>query len=320
MRVEGIINVAEKLLLGVAAITRLTPEISEFVLCPAMGVVLPAAEAGAHIGVKTPGEAIRQYSLVHPNLKPASYTIAVKREQNGRGGSLAMHTIEVGSTLEIMPPVNDFSLSDAPGYLLIAGGIGVTPIYAMAQKLVEDGANVQVIYCVRNSETAAYLTPLHKLLGDRLLTHFDNGDPDKLFDFWDRFAEPGKEHVYCCGPSALMEEVNGVSGHWPDNSVHFEDFTGAKAILENDKAFEVLLRKSEKTLTVPKNKTILDTIRAAGVSTVSSCESGTCGTCKCGLVSGDVDHRDLVLMDDERSTHIMICVSRAASGGLVLDL
>lgn len=310
----------DQLLMKVTAINGLSSEINEYVLAANSGDELPPAEAGAHIGVQTPAGAMRQYSLVHPDVKPATYTIAVKRDTHGRGGSVAMHTVEVGSTLEVLPPVNQFCLTEAPGYLLIAGGIGITPIYAMAQQLVAQGAEVQVIYCARSAAEAAYLTDLQNLLGDRLIAHFDNGDPADVYDFWDHFEQPGKQHVFCCGPATLMEEIKGISGHWPDNSIHFEDFAGVTAVLANDKPFEVTLNKSATTITVPANQSILEALRDAGIESASSCESGTCGTCKCGLISGDVEHRDMVLMDEERSSYIMICVSRAGSGGLVLDL
>lgn len=310
----------EFLSMKVTAKKDLAPDVCEFVLTPVTGGSLPAAAAGSHIGVQTPGGAMRQYSLVHPNADPQTYTIAVKRELGGRGGSTAIHTLQAGDTLQVIPPENNFPLQDAPGYLLIAGGIGITPVYAMAQTLIEQEADFRLIYCARSGEDAVYLSDLQSLLGNRLTAHFDNGDAAQVYDFWDHFAEPGKEHVYCCGPASLMEEIKGISGHWPDNSVHYEDFAGVSAVRESDQPFEVILRKSALTLTVPEDQSILETLREAGISTVSSCESGTCGTCKCRLIAGDADHRDMVLMEDEKDTHIMICVSRAASGGLTIDL
>lgn len=294
--------------------------ISEFVFAPDDGAKLPCAEAGAHIGIETPGGAMRQYSLVHPDAKPDAYTIAVQYEADGRGGSRAMHELAVGDKVNALLPVNDFALRPAPEYFLIAGGIGVTPVFAMAQHLIAENAKLRMIYCARSAEDAAYVPELQTLLGDNLTVHYDDGDPAKVYDFWDDFAEPTKAHVYCCGPGPLMEEIKGISGHWPDGAIHFEDFAGVQVVRDDDKAFDVTLQRSGQTLSIPADKSILEALRDAGVSTTSSCESGTCGTCKCGLVSGEADHRDMVLMDEEKTGHIMICVSRAKTGGLVLDL
>jgi phthalate 4,5-dioxygenase reductase subunit len=296
----------------------LAHDITEFVF-GGDAISLPEAEPGGHIAIKMPDGAMRQYSLVHPSAAPSTYTVAVKREEAGRGGSRAMHDLRLGDSVSVQPPTNNFPLSAAPEYLLIAGGIGVTPIYSMAQQLTAKGAKLRLIFCARSAQDAAYVPELQALLGDQLTAHYDGGDLTNLYDFWDDFAEPTKAHVYCCGPGPLMEEIKGISGHWPDGAIHFEDFAGVAAIREDDQPFEVKLQKTGQTIIVPDNKSILEALRDAGISTTSSCESGTCGTCKCGLVSGDVDHRDMVLMDEEKTDKIMICVSRARNGGLVLD-
>lgn len=299
----------------------LTPLIREYVLKPVSDARLPAADPGAHIAVKTPSGAWRQYSLVDPTEAPDHYRIAVKREAAGRGGSASIHEgWSTGTAVTIQPPSNDFAVGDAPKYLLIAGGIGVTPIYSMAQALVGDGADVRMIYCTRSLVDTAYGSELEALLGDRLTLHHDGGDLDQVYDFWDHFAEPQMMHVYCCGPGPLMEEIGDISGHWPEGRVNFEDFVGIEAAREDDTAFEIRLEKSGTTLEVPSDRSILETLREVGKIVPSSCESGTCGTCKCGLVSGDVDHRDMVLMDEEKTDHIIICVSRAKAGALVIDL
>lgn len=305
----------------IAVCRDLTPLIREYVLAPVGGLTLPAAEPGAHIGVLSPSGAWRQYSLVDPAKAPATYRIAIKREAEGRGGSASIHEgWAAGQQITIQSPHNDFPLLQAPKYLLIAGGIGVTPIYSMAQALVQQGAQVQMIYCTRSPEDTAYSAELKTLLGSRLTLHHDGGDPDQVYDFWHHFAEPQMMHVYCCGPAALMEEIRDICGHWPEGRVNFEDFAGVEAVRADDTAFEIRLNKSGRTLEVPADKSILETLRDAGTIVASSCESGTCGTCKCGLVAGEVDHRDMVLMDEEKASRIMICVSRAKSGVLVLDL
>ncbi|QFS83593.1 Phthalate 4,5-dioxygenase oxygenase reductase subunit [Roseivivax sp. THAF40] len=305
----------------VAARRPLTQHICEFTLEPVEDVTLPSFEPGAHITIETPSGAMRRYSLVNDGTAPEAYKIAVKREAESRGGSSSMHEDATeGTVLRIQEPENSFPLEEAPEYLLIAGGIGVTPIYAMAQHLKREDKPFNIIYCTRTKEDTAYLDDMVEAFGEKLVVHHDNGDEDEVYDFWDHFEEPQNMRVYCCGPEPLMEEIVSISGHWPEGRVNFEDFKPVEVVREDDSPFEVTLQKSGKTVTVPADRSILEALREAGVSTVSSCESGTCGTCKTKLISGTADHRDMVLMDHEQSDHIMICVSRAKEGDLVLDL
>ena len=314
-------EIADRLTMTLRARRALTPAIAEFTLAAADGGALPAAEAGAHVTVQTPSGAMRRYTLVRTGSALDEYVIAVKREAHGRGGSASMHDdLAEGDRIAVEPPENDFPLVDAPEYLLIAGGVGVTPIRAMVTELSRRGAVFRMIYCARSAEDAAYLDDLRAEHGDRLTFHEDGGDAARLYDFWDDFAEPTRAHVYCCGPAPLMEEVRAVSGHWPEGSVHFEDFSPVEVVRADDEPFRVTLAATGETYDVSADRTILETLRDAGVSTVSSCESGTCGTCKAKLVSGAADHRDMVLMEEEKADRIMICVSRAESGDLVIDL
>ncbi|MBB4302511.1 phthalate 4,5-dioxygenase reductase subunit [Rhodobium orientis] len=298
---------------------KLTPEIDEFTLVPEGDTALPSFTPGAHITVETPDGAMRRYSLVNDGQNPQEYVIAIKREPDSRGGSSSMHEKAVeGTTLTVEAPENEFELVDADKYLLIAGGIGITPILAMARHLFANGKPFEVIYCARTAEDAAYLDEISAF--EHATTHHDQGDLELLFDFWDRLEKPGNEHVYCCGPAPLMEEIKGLTGHWSDGHVHFEDFNPVDVVRADDVPFKVTLAKTGRTVEVPADRSILEALRDAGLHTVSSCESGTCGTCKCGLIEGEVDHRDHVLMDEEKSDHIMICVSRAKSGDLTIDL
>lgn len=299
----------------------LTPHISEFTLQPTTDEALPSFTPGAHLSVQTPSGAMRRYSLINDGESPSEYVIAVKRELESRGGSASMHEqTEEGNTLNVAEPENEFPLVEAPKYLLIAGGIGITPIYAMARHLERAGKPFAVIYCTRTADDTAYLDEITEALGDKVLVHHDNGDLEQLYDFWDLFEEPGAEHVYCCGPKPLMEEIEGVSGHWPDNQIHFEDFKPVEAVRAEDKAFNVTVTNFDQTVRVPADRTILETLREAGFSKASSCESGTCGTCRCKLIEGDVEHRDMVLTDEQRREYIMICVSRARSGDLTIEI
>lgn len=311
----------KSIMMNVASRRMLTPSIVELTLVPAGDEGLPDYGPGAHVTVRTPAGAMRRYSLVGPGENPDKFVIAVKMEPESRGGSRSMHDeAAVGTELLVELPENDFELKDAPKYLLIAGGIGITPIYAMARHLSKEGKPFNIIYCTRSSEETAYLDELKEEFGGKLKIHHDNGDPDKVYDFWDHFAEPQNMHVYCCGPKPLMEEIKAISGHWPEGRVNFEDFKPVEIIREDDVEFDVELAKSGMTVTVPADRSILEAVRDSGIPTVSSCESGTCGTCKTRLIAGDVDHRDMVLMDEEKDDYIMICISRARSGNLVIDL
>ncbi len=307
--------------LTIAGKRRLTPDIWEFTLTAADGAPLPPFEPGAHIGVETPSGAMRQYSLVNDGRAPDRYVIALKREPESRGGSRSMvEETEVGGLLRADAPANSFPLAEAPGYLLIAGGIGIAPVRAMADRLDEEGRPFRLIYCTRSAAESAYLDEIRARFGARLTVHRDGGDPDAFYDFWDDFAEPRDIRVYCCGPKPLMEEVRAVSGHWPEGRVQFEDFKPVEAVRPDDRPFEVVLHRTGRTVAVPADLPILEALRGAGIRVPSSCESGVCGTCKTGLIAGEADHRDRVLMDEERGEFIMLCVSRAKSGALSLDL
>ena len=273
--------------LTIAGKRRLTPDIWEFTLTAADGAPLPPFE----------------------------------REPESRGGSRSMvEETEVGGLLRADAPANSFPLAEAPGYLLIAGGIGIAPVRAMADRLDEEGRPFRLIYCTRSAAESAYLDEIRARFGARLTVHRDGGDPDAFYDFWDDFAEPRDIRVYCCGPKPLMEEVRAVSGHWPEGRVQFEDFKPVEAVRPDDRPFEVVLHRTGRTVAVPADLPILEALRGAGIRVPSSCESGVCGTCKTGLIAGEADHRDRVLMDEERGEFIMLCVSRAKSGALSLDL
>lgn len=302
----------------VAARRTLTPEIEEFSLSPCDGRPLPSFTPGAHITVATPDGAMRRYSLTNDGAAPKEYVIAVKREPNSRGGSASMHERALeGAVLAIEHPENDFELCEASRYILIAGGIGITPIVAMARHLTAQGRPFELIYCTRSPEDTAYLDEALSL--PKSTVHHDGGDMDEAFDFWDLLEKPGREHIFCCGPAGLIEEIKALTGHWPEGHVHFEDFNPVTVVREDDVPFTVTIAGSGQTIDVPADRSILEAMRDAGIETLSSCESGTCGTCKCQLIAGEVEHRDSVLMEEEKSGFIMICVSRAQSGNLTID-
>lgn len=288
------------------------------------GAELPPFEAGSNLTVQVPNGARRRYSLCNDPQERDRYVIAVKRDGNGRGGSISMvDDTSLGDLVDIAPPRNDFPLdSRANEFIFVAGGIGITPILSMMRQLRSEGARkFKLYYLARDPEATAFL---QELQGDdwrsQVKVHHDFGDPSRAFDFWPVFERAGKAHVYCCGPRALMDAVKDMTGHWPPGSVHFESFGVDGAVQQNNKPFAVRLKNNGARYQVPADKTILEVLRDAGVRVPSSCESGTCGSCRTTLCSGTADHRDMVLLEDERATQIMVCVSRATSDELVLDL
>lgn len=289
------------------------------------GGTLPPFTAGAHLLVHTPAGIARRYSLCNDPAERDRYVIAVKRDAAGGGGSLSMaRDVHAGVSLDVSSPFNYFPLShDASRYLLIAGGIGITPIRAMMAELSARGAHFDVIYCTRSPESTAFLDEL--LAGEfaaRVRVHHDFGDRTQSLAIAPLVAErQGDTQIYCCGPRPLMQAVRDAASHWPSSAVHFEDFgTSAHENVAGEKAFTVRLARSGGCVNVAPGETILDALRANGIDTPSSCEAGTCGSCRTRLLSGEADHRDFVLDDDEQASDIMICVSRACSDELVLDL
>lgn len=291
------------------------------------GDLLPPFTAGAHIPVRTSGGAMRQYSLCNSPAETDRYVIAVKREENGRGGSRSLvDAAQPGLMLDVGEPENLFELDPkASSFVLIAGGIGITPMMAMARHLVsEDGRPFKLYYLTRDAEGSAFLDELcAQPFAPSVVVHHDGGDPANAYDLWPVLEKPGStrgRHVYCCGPTPLMDAVRDMSGHWPTSAVHFESFGADTLPHADDQPFEVQLQRSGVRYTVPVGRSILDTLREHGVEVASSCESGTCGSCKTRLLEGEADHRDLVLLPEERARRIMVCVSRAKTPCLVLDL
>jgi phthalate 4,5-dioxygenase reductase component len=310
----------------IVAKAEIATDIFRFELAPQDGRALPGFTPGAHIEVETPAGLVRKYSLCNdPDVRDA-YEIAVKREANGEGGSRDLaDNARIGATLRVSVPRNDFPLAgNVANFLFIAGGIGVTPILSMARHLNATGAaRYRLYYLTRDKAATAFADELSSPeFAGKVVFHHDGGDPDQMLDLWPLLEKPQGRHLYCCGPRPLMEAVRDMSGHWSSVAVHFEDFGATKpAHKPQDAPFTVRLARSGRQIEVPATVSLLDALRANGVDVPSSCESGTCGTCKTRLISGEADHRDLVLADFEKATNIMICVSRARDGGeLVLDL
>ena len=295
-----------------------------FEMRPKDGGELPAFTAGSHINLRLPNGLVRKYSLCSDPAERDHYRIAVKREDNGRGGSIYLiDNTREGDEWLISAPDNAFALPQrGDNFIFIAGGIGITPFIAMIHALKHDPAKkFKLYYCSRTPEMTAFReelsTPEYK---GKVVIHYDNGDPEKALDLWPIVEErKNREHLYCCGPRGLMEAVRDATGHWSPTAVHFEAFSEADARRPDDKPFKVKLAKSGVTIDVPAGTTIMEAMRTAGHNVPSSCESGTCGTCRTRLLEGEADHRDLVLTEAERGSQIMICVSRAKTPELVID-
>ena len=299
-------------------------DIEFFELKRADGGELMPFMPGAHISVRVPNGELRKYSLCNDAEERDRYCIAVKREEGGRGGSISLiDEAKLGDEIMVSAPRNDFELVTAPQYVFIAGGIGITPILSMIRWIRSAGtAKFKLYYLTRSPEMTAFLDELKAPeLRGMVTIHHDGGDPNKAFDLWPVVEKPGLAHLYCCGPRGLMEAVRDMTGHWSTAKVHFEDFTPPGAMNKpDDVPFTVRLAKTGTYYDVPVGKTILEVLRAHGHDISFSCESGSCGCCKTGLVSGEVDHRDLVLADHEKSNNIMVCVSRSTGGEIVIDL
>lgn len=287
------------------------------------GAALPAWTPGSHLAIRVPSGAMRNYSLCSDPQERHRYLIAVKREVAGRGGSVGLiDQTRPGDSIAVMSPRNLFELvTSAPSYIFIAGGIGITPVLSMIRSLRRSGDKpFHLYYLTRSPAVTAFLPDLADFT-DRVTVHHDGGDPAQAFDLWPILEAPSNAHIYCCGPRPLMDAVRDMTGHWPEAALHFEDF-GSDLVRPraDDTPFEIQLGYHGPHLKVPVGATILETLRANGRIVPSSCESGTCGTCRTTILAGEPDHRDLVLNEAEKRNSIMICVSRAKTDLLVLDL
>lgn len=292
------------------------------------GATLPAFSAGAHIDVHLPGGLVRQYSLCNPSTDVNRYVIAVLREENGRGGSKAMHDdVHEGSELLISHPRNNFALArDAERYLFIAGGIGITPILPMLAEVQALGKEFRLYFCTRNRARTPFLEELTPLVSERrAVLHHDEGDINKALDLAAvlREREPDS-HLYYCGPTGLMDAIAKQSAHWPQGTVHFERFSASAdsqaPLQDGDSPFEVEIASTGEVFPIPADQTIVEVLRENGIDVDVSCEEGYCGTCMTRYTGGEPLHRDSVLDEEDRREFVMICCARSRGGRLVLDI
>jgi len=287
------------------------------------GADLPAWAPGAHIDLLLSDGITRQYSLCGDPADRRSWRIAILREPESRGGSEFVHSrLREGDLVDVRGPRNHFPLEPSPRYLFIAGGIGVTPLIPMVGVAQTTGAEWQLHYGGRNLDSMAFRTQLSAEYGSRVTLHPQ--DQVGLLDLDGLLGTASPDTlIYCCGPEPLLRAVEDRCVTWPAGALHVERFA-AKAVGEPvlQQAFDVELTKSGLTLTVPPSRSILDVVQEAGIDILSSCMEGTCGTCETVILEGDVDHRDSLLTPEEQAANetMFICVSRAASRRLVLDL
>ncbi len=288
------------------------------------GARLMDVEPGAHIDVTLPNGITRQYSLIAPGPAPDRYIVAVKRDPNSRGGSRFMHDqLRVGQIVTITGPRNNFRLDEgAEQTVLIAGGIGITPIWCMVQRLRELPAERRtwtLHYSCRTRAEAAFLAGLEQSPEVRL--NFDD-ESGRVLDITAVVggAPPGA-HLYCCGPAPMLAAFETATATWPAERKHVEYFT-AKEAPALDGGFVVELRRSGKEFVIPAGKSILEVLRDAGMDVSYSCEQGICGACETRVISGTPDHRDSVLTPAEQAANntVMICCAGSKSDRLVLDL
>ena len=314
----------QRLKLRVSAVRAEARDVLLIELRDPQGARLPAFTAGAHLEITLDQGLIRHYSLCNDPAERDRYLLGIGLARDSRGGSKLIHdTVRVGSALTVSVPRNNFPL-DASNDLavLIAGGIGITPVLAMIRACEASGRPWQLYYCTRNRQRAAFYEDLRALSPDRLHFHFDDEQP-ALFDAAARLADvPAASHVYCCGPAPLMTAVQAATANRDPATVHFEWFTASAAQPSADQPFEILLRSSGKRLRVPAGRSILDVLEDNGEGVPYSCREGLCATCRTPVLAGVPEHRDKLLSPAERAANdqMLICVSRAKTALLELDL
>lgn len=311
----------------VAGIEDQAEAIRSFDLEPADGCALPSGDAGAHVEIHLPDGLVRQYSLVSHDRATNRYRIAVKREDGGRGGSRAMHALKLGDEIAVSRPRNNFVLyENAPRFVLVAGGIGITPLLAMAHRLHALGKPYHLHVCSRDESAIAFRKDLAQGPMSRCVTlHLDRAgggsgiDPDAVLGTY------GPEDLlYLCGPQPFMDWLRreAAARGWREDQIRTESFSAAIADDSENRAFNLQLARSGRSVEVPADRTIIDALAAAGIEVPFACMQGTCGRCAADIVSGEVEHRDAYFSDEEKAgnRHMCLCVSRARGAQLVVDL
>ena len=294
-------------------------DVRSFRLAAAGGADLPRWQPGSHLDVLLPSGRRRQYSLCGDPADRSSYRIAVRRIAEGAGGSRELHeVVGTGSALTVRGPRNAFPYVRAAGYLFLAGGIGITPILPMVKQAAAGATPWQLVYTGRSRESMPFLDELTALDPARVWIR-----PYDQYGFPASGAElleyaPSGATVYCCGPAPMIANVRRDLATSAAVALHFERFSAPPVL--GGAPFEIALQRSNRVLTVPADRSALDVIRQAVPGVAYSCQQGFCGTCRTRVISGEIDHRDRVLTDGERTDTMTICVSRSRGGRIAVDL
>jgi ferredoxin-NADP reductase len=321
------VSVVADLTLTVAQRTEAASGVVHLVLASVDGEALPAWEPGAHVDVVLTPTLVRQYSLCGDPTDGQRWEVAVLREPSGQGSAFVHESLSLGRPVRVRGPRNHFPLQPADDYVFIAGGIGITPILPMLAAATAAGASWRLVYGGRTRESMAFADALTKRYRGQV--ELVPQDTCGLIDLDALLGKPSPGTlVYCCGPSPLLDAVTDRMAHWPAGSLHLERFTAVKTepatepVVQARTSFEVELSQSGKVITVSPDESILEAVEREGISALFSCREGNCGTCETGVLKGVPEHHDEVLTDSEHEANdvMMICVSRAVSPRLVLDL
>ncbi|MCG8556795.1 MAG: PDR/VanB family oxidoreductase [Proteobacteria bacterium] len=324
--------------LKVRQVTFQAEGINSYELVHPDGADLPPFEAGAHIDFFFHDGSVRQYSLCNDPAERHRYLIAVLKDERGRGGSVGLHErVHVQRTVCVGAVRNNFALDETAGrHLLLAGGIGVTPMLAMIARLRTIGADFTMHYCTRSPAHTAFRPELGPLIDDgRVILHHDNGRPADGLDIAALLADrTAGTHLYYCGPKGFMRACEAAAAEWPEGTVHREFFTAEASpklsLTAAERAaamggtigigFQVEIASTGAQFSVPNDKSIAEVLNENGIAVETSCNSGLCGTCKTRYLKGEVEHHDLILSPEEQQECLTLCCSRASGKLLVLDL
>ncbi|WP_210265360.1 PDR/VanB family oxidoreductase [Ensifer canadensis] len=288
---------------------------------------LPAFTAGSHIDLHLPNGLVRQYSLCNSSSHSGYYEIAVLLEPDGRGGSKSAHEdLLPGSIVRITAPRNLFALVPGRHSILLAGGIGVTPILSMADALTSADASFEFHYCTRSEDRAAFRERIASSpFASRVRFHFDDGDSRQKLQIRDVLSEARDDvHLYVCGPTGFMDYVlsNARECGWSEANTHIEFFTAQEMSRTGDAGFDLKLARSGRIIRVEADQTVIKALALRGIDIPVSCEQGICGTCLTEVLEGEVEHRDQFLTEEEHTSNKLFtpCCSRAKSPMLVIDV
>ena len=325
--IKSAIGTNGKMALEISDVMKKSARINQYQLRAQDGENLPSFEAGAHLPVEVALEngekVLRHYSILSSPKEKGFYDIAIQNEEHGRGGSKALHQqLALNSLINVLPPKSEFSLTQNNKHVvLVAGGIGITPILSMLRELVDNNASYEIHYTAKNEADLAFKNEVKKLAGSNGYFYTSQSEQTNRLDLPRLIkAIDASSHVYTCGPLRMISQVRELAGErgLPDSQIHFESFGATSQ--PNDKAIEIKLKKSNTVITVDPSQTILDALIDKNISVPFDCKRGECGMCATTILEGEAEHRDVYLNKAEQSQQMCVCVSRAKGANLTLDL